>query len=38
MDETHRVLVDKLKVDGFFTDFPDLGRQAVDRNTGTQKE
>jgi glycerophosphoryl diester phosphodiesterase len=24
-------LIDDLKVDGFFTDFPDLGRRAVDR-------
>lgn len=30
IDETHRVLVDLLKVDGFFTDYPDLGRSAVD--------
>ena len=29
LDETHRVLIDLLKVDGFFTDFPDLGRKAV---------
>jgi glycerophosphoryl diester phosphodiesterase len=32
LEETHRVLVDTLRVDGFFTDFPDLGRQAVDRH------
>jgi len=31
LEETHRVLLEELKVDGFFTDFPDLGRQAVDR-------
>jgi len=31
LDETHRFLIDELRVDGFFTDFPDLGRQAVDR-------
>lgn len=31
IDETHRVLVDFLKVDGFFTDYPDLGRSAVDK-------
>lgn len=30
IDETHRVLVDQLKVDGFFTDYPDLGRSAVE--------
>ncbi len=30
MDETHRVLIEQLKVDGFFTDFPDIGRKAVD--------
>jgi len=29
LDETHRVLIDQLKVDGFFTDYPDLGRNAV---------
>ena len=29
MDETHRVLIDQLQVDGFFTDYPDLGRSAV---------
>ena len=29
LDETHRVLLDQLKVDGFFTDYPDLGRAAV---------
>ena len=29
LDETHRFLVDQLKVDGFFTDYPDLGRDAV---------
>ncbi len=29
VDETHRVLIDQLKVDGFFTDYPDLGRSAV---------
>ena len=29
IDETHRVLIDQLKVDGFFTDYPDLGRAAV---------
>lgn len=31
LEETHRFIVDTLRVDGFFTDFPDLGRQAVDR-------
>ncbi len=29
IDETHRVLINQLKVDGFFTDYPDLGRTAV---------
>jgi len=29
LDETHRFLIDQLKVDGFFTDYPDLGRIAV---------
>ena len=29
IDETHHVLISLLKVDGFFTDFPDLGRKAV---------
>ena len=29
LDETHRFLVDQVKVDGFFTDYPDLGREAV---------
>ncbi len=31
MDELHRVIFDVLKTDGFFTDFPDIGRRAVDR-------
>lgn len=30
LEETHQVLVQQLKVDGFFTDYPDLGRAAVD--------
>ena len=30
IEETHRVLIQQLKVDGFFTDYPDLGRRAVD--------
>jgi glycerophosphoryl diester phosphodiesterase len=30
IDELHDLLLKKLKVDGFFTDFPDLGRSAVD--------
>lgn len=30
LDETQRFIVDQLKVDGFFTDYPDLGRSAVD--------
>ncbi len=34
LEETHRVLIDQLKVDGFFTDFPDLSRQAVDQRKG----
>lgn len=29
LKETHRFLIDQLKVDGFFTDYPDLGRDAV---------
>jgi len=29
IEETHRVLVDQLHVDGFFTDYPDLSRKAV---------
>jgi len=29
LDETHRFMIDQLKVDGFFTDYPDLGRDAV---------
>ena len=29
LDETHRFLLDQLEVDGFFTDYPDLGRDAV---------
>ena len=33
LDQTHRVLLDQLKVDGFFTDFPDTGRQAIDAMT-----
>ena len=31
LDETHRMLVETLKVDGFFTDYPDLGCKAVGR-------
>lgn len=31
LDETHRVLLETLRVDGFFTDYPDLGRSAVDK-------
>lgn len=30
LEETHRTLIDTLRVDGFFTDFPDLGKQAVE--------
>ena len=30
LEETHQVLLKQLKVDGFFTDYPDLGRTAVD--------
>ena len=29
IEQTHKVLIEDLKVDGFFTDFPDLGRSAV---------
>lgn len=29
LEQTHHFLIDELKVDGFFTDFPDLGRAAV---------
>jgi len=29
LDETHRFMIDQLKVDGFFTDYPDLGRAAI---------
>jgi len=32
LDETHQVLIDLLKVDGFFTDYPDLGSAAVRLN------
>jgi glycerophosphoryl diester phosphodiesterase len=31
LEETHKVLLDVLRVDGFFTDYPDLGRLAVDQ-------
>jgi len=30
LEETHNVLVHQLEVDGFFTDYPDLGRTAAD--------
>lgn len=30
LDQTHRVLIEQLKVDGFFSDFPDTARRAVD--------
>ncbi len=30
VDQLHDMLLGQLKVDGFFTDFPDLGRRAVD--------
>ena len=30
LEQTHDFLVDRLHVDGFFTDFPDLGRKKVD--------
>jgi glycerophosphoryl diester phosphodiesterase len=30
LGETHRVLLELLKVDGFFSDFPDTARRAVD--------
>ena len=29
LEQTHHFLIEELKVDGFFTDFPDLGRAAV---------
>ena len=31
VDDLHRLLIDELRVDGFFTDFPDLARAAVDQ-------
>lgn len=34
LDETHRFLLDSLHVDGFFTDYPDLGRRAVTELSG----
>ena len=30
LEVTHSTILQKLKVDGFFTDYPDLGRNAVD--------
>ncbi|MFM8187889.1 MAG: glycerophosphodiester phosphodiesterase family protein, partial [Pirellula sp.] len=30
LDQTHQVLIDQLGVDGFFSDFPDTARRAVD--------
>jgi glycerophosphoryl diester phosphodiesterase len=30
LDQTHEVLIDQLGVDGFFSDFPDTARRAVD--------
>jgi glycerophosphoryl diester phosphodiesterase len=30
LDETHSFLLEKLQVDGFFSDYPDLGRKAID--------
>jgi glycerophosphoryl diester phosphodiesterase len=30
LEQTHRVLIEQLKVDGFFSDFPDTARRAVD--------
>lgn len=30
LGETHGFMLNQLKVDGFFTDYPDLGRQAVE--------
>lgn len=35
-EETHRILLDVLRVDGFFTDFPDVGRQCVDQKSVDQ--
>ena len=32
VEHLHHMLLKQLKVDGFFTDFPDLGRKAVDAN------
>jgi glycerophosphoryl diester phosphodiesterase len=31
LEQTHDVLMDTLKVDGFFTDYPDLGRAVVEQ-------
>jgi glycerophosphoryl diester phosphodiesterase len=33
LTQTHAVLLKELRVDGFFTDFPDLSRRAVDAET-----
>jgi glycerophosphoryl diester phosphodiesterase len=33
LEETQRFLIDQLHVDGFFTDYPDLGRAAVSAKT-----
>ncbi len=35
IEELHRLLIQELKVDGFFTDFPDLARAAVDAQQHT---
>ena len=34
LEQLHQLLLGQLHVDGFFTDFPDLGRQAVDLFSG----
>lgn len=32
LDATHTMMINELKVDGFFTDYPDLGRIAIDQS------
>jgi glycerophosphoryl diester phosphodiesterase len=32
LEQTHEMLLNRLRVDGFFTDFPDLSRRAIDSN------
>jgi glycerophosphoryl diester phosphodiesterase len=36
LDETHRFLIETLGVDGFFTDYPDLGRQAIQQSGSSE--